>query len=145
MANTFCPIPWVFQAVRNNGDIRICCQANVTDNQGVVRKEDGTPYNAGRDNMTEARNATLMKEVRKNMLVGEWSQECGRCQQEEASGLNSRRQYELDNWKFSLDDARYVTEPDGSIKEPNLEYYDLRFGNLCNLACRMCGPTDSHT
>jgi hypothetical protein len=70
MTNTFCPIPWNFQAVRNNGDIRVCCQANVTENQGVVRHEDGTPYNAGRDNMEEARNATLMKEVRKNMLVG---------------------------------------------------------------------------
>lgn len=145
MSDTFCPIPWIFQAVRNNGDIRVCCQANVTENQGVVRKEDGSPYNAGRDDMTAARNATLMKEVRKNMLVGEWSQECGRCQQEEAAGLNSRRQYELDNWKFSLDDARYVTAEDGTINEPNLEYYDLRFGNLCNLACRMCGPTDSHT
>lgn len=145
MSDTFCPIPWIFQAVRNNGDIRICCQANVTENQGVVRHEDGTPYNAGRDDMTEARNATLMKEVRKNMLVGEWSTECGRCKQEESAGLNSRRQYELENWKFSLDDARYVTAEDGTIVEPKLEYYDLRFGNLCNLACRMCGPTDSHT
>ena len=145
MSDTFCPIPWNFQAVRNNGDIRICCQANQTKNQGVVRKDNGTPYNAGVDNMSEARNATLMKEVRKNMLVGEWSEECGRCKSEEANGLNSRRQYELENWKFSIDDARYVTEPDGSIQEPNLEYYDLRFGNLCNLACRMCGPTDSHT
>ena len=26
-----------------------------------------------------------------------------------------------------------------------VNYYDLRFGNMCNLACRMCGPTDSHT
>jgi hypothetical protein len=145
MSDTFCPIPWNFQAVRNNGDIRICCQANQTKNQGVVRKEDGTPYNAGVDDMEQARNATLMKEVRKNMLVGEWSEECGRCKSEEASGLNSRRQYELENWKFSIDDARYVTEQDGSIQAPKLEYYDLRFGNLCNLACRMCGPTDSHT
>jgi organic radical activating enzyme len=145
MTKTFCPIPWIFQAVRNNGDIRICCQANVTDNQGVVRKEDGTPYNAGRDNMNEARNATLMKEVRKNMLNGTWSQECGRCKQEEESGLNSRRQYELENWNFSVNDARKITDTNGNIKESKLEYYDLRFGNLCNLACRMCGPTDSHT
>jgi len=145
MTKTFCPIPWNFQAVRNNGDIRICCQANVTENQGVVRKSDGTPFNAANDNMEEARNAILMKEVRKNILAGEWSQECGRCQQEEASGLNSRRQYELDNWKFSIDDAIAVTDSDGTIKSSKLEYYDLRFGNLCNLACRMCGPTDSHT
>lgn len=143
--STFCPIPWIFQAVRNNGDIRICCQANVTENQGVVRKEDGTPYNAGKDDMSLARNAILMKEVRKNMLAGEWSQECGRCKNEEASGLNSRRQYELENWNFTLDDAKSVTEADGTINDPKLRYYDLRFGNLCNLACRMCGPTDSHT
>ena len=145
MTKTFCPIPWNFQAVRNNGDIRICCQANVTENQGVVRHEDGTPYNAGRDNMEDARNAALMKEVRKNMLAGEWSNECGRCQQEEESGLNSRRQYELENWNFKIDDARKITADNGSINGPKLEYYDLRFGNLCNLACRMCGPTDSHT
>ena len=146
MSKTFCPIPWNFQAVRNNGDIRICCQANVTENQGVVRHKDGTPYNAGRDDMESARNAELMREVRKNMLSGDWSQECGRCQQEEAAGLNSRRQYELDNWKeFTIDKAIKVTQADGTVNGSRLEYYDLRFGNLCNLACRMCGPTDSHT
>ena len=145
MSDTFCPIPWIFQAVRNNGDIRICCQANVTDNQGVVRHDDGTPFNVGRDDMSLARNATLMKEVRKNMLAGEWSPECGRCKTEELAGLNSRRQYEIDNWKFTIDDARLATVEDGSIEFPDLKYYDLRFGNLCNLACRMCGPTDSHT
>ncbi len=145
MSNTFCPIPWIFQAVRNNGDIRICCQANVTDNQGVVRHADGTPFNAGRDDMSLARNAILMKEVRNNMLAGEWSQECGRCKNEEAAGLNSRRQYEIENWKFDITDAQEVTLDDGTITNPDLKYYDLRFGNLCNLACRMCGPTDSHT
>lgn len=143
---TFCPIPWIFQAVRNNGDIRVCCQANVTENQGVVRKKDNSPYNASIDDMEEARNASLMKEIRKNMLQGEWSIECGRCKQEEESGLNSRRQYELENWKFNIEDAKLITDQDGTItSNKKIEYYDLRFGNLCNLACRMCGPTDSHT
>ena len=36
MTKTFCPIPWMFQAVRNNGDIRICCQTNISPNKGVV-------------------------------------------------------------------------------------------------------------
>ena len=74
--DVYCPIPWMFQAVRNNGDVRICCQANVTKNQGVVRKEDGSSYNAGKDDMNEARNAKLMKVVRKNMLEGKWSTDC---------------------------------------------------------------------
>ena len=144
MKDVYCPIPWMFQAVRNNGDVRICCQANVTKNQGVVRKEDGSSYNAGKDNMDEARNAKLMKIVRKNMLEGKWSTECGRCKKEEDAGLRSRRQYEQE-WGFKLEDAIRITEQDGTIKtnDTPLVYYDLRFGNLCNLKCRMCGPGSS--
>ena len=115
MSNTFCPIPWIFQAVRNNGDVRVCCQANVTKNRGVVRKPDGSSYNAGRDNMVEARNTDMMKAIRKNMLEGRWSDECGRCQTEEESGLRSRRQYEQ-QWPFKIEDALKVTDSDGAIK-----------------------------
>ena len=60
MSKTFCPIPWIFQAVRNNGDVRVCCQANATKNQGVVRHPDGRSFNAGRDSMDEARNLSLI-------------------------------------------------------------------------------------
>ena len=85
------------------------------------------------------------KNVRKNMLNGIWSQECGR-QQEEEVGLNSLRQYEQQNWPtFTLDKAKKATNEDGSVSDIPVTYYDLRFGNMCNLACRMCGPTDSHT
>lgn len=148
MSKTFCPIPWIFQAVRNNGDIRVCCQANVTPNQGVVRHADGRSYNAGHDSMEEARNGELMKIVRKNMIEGHWSHECGRCESEEAAGLDSRRIYELRNWpRMTYEAAVKATEEDGTIdpKKVPVVYFDLRFGNLCNLACRMCGPTDSHT
>lgn len=147
MANTFCPIPWIFQAVRANGDLRVCCQANVTKNKGVIRKSDGTAYNAGKDDLEEARNAELMKTLRNNMLNSKWNEECGRCRQEEENGLQSRRNYERLQWKFGLKDALLVTKRDGSIdtnKTPVI-YYDLRFGNFCNLKCRMCGPADSNS
>ena len=146
MADTFCPIPWIFQAARANGDLRVCCQANVTKNRGVIRKDDGTAYNAGADNLDEARNAELMKDIRLNMLNGIWNEECGRCQREEESGLNSRRQYEQVQWQYTIEQAKNDTASDGSIdvnKTP-VVYYDLRFGNFCNLKCRMCGPTDSN-
>lgn len=144
MTNTFCPVPWIFQAPRANGDIRICCQANNSPTAGIVRKEDGTPYNADRDDLTLARNAELMKTVRKNMLEGIWSDECIRCQREEQNNEYSRRMYELDNWDYTVDDAMRETV-DGVIytNVTPIQYYDFRFGNKCNLACRMCGPTDS--
>ena len=146
MADTFCPIPWIFQAARANGDLRVCCQANVTKNRGVIRHPDGTSYNAGRDDLDEARNAKLMKDMRLNMINGVWNEECGRCKSEEQSGLNSRRQYEQQQWSYTLDDARRDTNKDGTIDvvQVPVKYYDLRFGNFCNLKCRMCGPTDSN-
>lgn len=145
MSNLFCPIPWNFQAIRANGDLRVCCQANVTKNQGVLRKEDGTSYNASKDNLVESRNSELMKIVRSNMLAGVWSEECGRCKSEEETGLNSRRTYENQQWPMDMDKIHRLTGLDGSINtaEFPVVYYDLRFGNFCNLKCRMCGPTDS--
>jgi len=146
MTKTFCPIPWNFQAIRANGDVRICCQANVTKNQGVVRKTDGTAFNAGKDNLDQARNADLMKNVRKNMLQGIWSEECGRCKSEEENNLVSRRSYENEQWLTNIEYIKENTDLDGGIdldKFP-VVYYDLRFGNFCNLKCRMCGPTDSN-
>ena len=145
MSKTFCPIPWLFQAPRANGDLRICCQANNSKTSGIIRKQDGTPFNAGVDDLNESRNADLMKIVRKNMLDGIWSDECSRCQQEEQNGEYSRRLYELDNWSYNFTDALKDTTSDGTINTASnpVKYYDFRFGNKCNLACRMCGPTDS--
>lgn len=146
MSKTFCPIPWNFQAIRANGDMRVCCQANVTKNQGVIRKSDGTAYNAGRDILVDARNTDMMKTMRLNMLNGIWNEECGRCKNEEENGLVSRRTYENEQWKMSVDEVRANTKDDGSIDVDDFPvvYYDLRFGNFCNLKCRMCGPTDSN-
>lgn len=119
----------------------------MTENRGVVRHPDGTPFNAGRDDLSAARNADLMKAVRRNMLDGVWSDECARCKTEEENGLASRRQYEQKEWPLSLEEARRVTRADGTIETASspLRYLDIRFGNFCNLACVMCGPADSHT
>jgi MoaA/NifB/PqqE/SkfB family radical SAM enzyme len=147
MSKTFCPIPWNFQAVQNNGTIRVCCQMNMTESRGTLKKEDGSVYNAGVDDLEEARNAKLIKSVRQEMLLGNWPTECSRCKQEEDSGLRSRRQYENEYWKLKPDDVSPITDETGKIstKDSPVVYYDLRFGNVCNLACRMCGPEDSHT
>lgn len=148
MPNTFCPVPWNFQAIQNNGCVRVCCQMNSTEERGTLFKDDKIPYNARIDDLSEARNASLIKDVRASMLNGEWHKSCQRCQSEEESGLSSRRLYELRNWpEHTFDWAKNITTLDGTLdidKSP-LVYYDLRFGNMCNLACRMCGPEDSHT
>ena len=152
MSCTFCPLPWNSINLRNNGDMRICCNTNsYSPKRGIMTKEDGTPYNAGKDDWNEARNAELLKEVRVSMMKGEWHPECTRCKKEEESGIRSRREYENDDWgkwfgDMNLEKVLPITEEDGTIdtSKQDIEFMDIRYGNFCNLKCRMCGPTDSH-
>ena len=147
MSKTFCPLPWIFQAVCNNGDIRLCAQSKTSEGWGLLKKEDGSVYNAGRDNLKSARNSITLKQTRLDMLRGKNPTTCLRCEREDKTGVVSRRQIEKEQWKkvFALDQARQLTQKDGSIDTDKipLVYYDLRLGNHCNLKCRMCGPTDS--
>lgn len=152
MSKTFCPLPWNSINIRNNGSLRICCHANsYTKNRGILCKEDGSHYTAGYDDWDDARNASLLKEVRKTMLEGKWHAECERCRQEEINGIRSRRIYENADWGVELTDTTFesvqkYTDQDGTINtnEFPIHYLDVRYGNFCNLKCRMCGPTDSH-
>lgn len=133
--------------VRNNGDIRVCCNANVSSGQGLIKKSDGSVYNLGKDSIHDFRNSNLMKDIRLSMLNGEYHSSCVRCKREDDAGMESRASWERNIWAnvINEDIARAATADDGSINVENnpLKYMDLRFGNLCNLKCRMCGPTDS--
>lgn len=146
--STFCPLAWNSINLRNNGDLRICCNTNsYSPQKGIMRKEDGTPYNAGRDDLNDARNAEIIKDVRVSMMKGEWNPECERCRQEEINGIKSRREYECEDWDLTLEQAAELTSSDGGINPDDfpIEFFDIRYGNFCNLKCRMCGPTDSHS
>lgn len=144
----WCPLPWMGLNVRNNGDVRVCCNANVSVNQGLVSKPDGTYYNLGKDSIQDFRNADLMKEIRLSMLNGEYHDSCVRCKREAESGMESRADWERAIWHHRITEtqAKELTAEDGSIDTSDnpIKYMDLRFGNLCNLKCRMCGPTDSN-
>lgn len=143
MSKTFCPLAWTSQAIRNNGDVRICCQANITENKGILR-QNGTPINAAKDDLSLAVNNELMKEVRLKMLAGDWHRECFRCKNEEENNLRSKRLSELETNTYSYNDAVNDTDVNGNIDPKLITKYDIRFGNFCNLACRMCGPHDSN-
>ena len=150
---TFCILPWNSVNVRNNGDMRICCNANsYSPRRGILTKEDGTPFNAGRDDWNDARNSELLKEVRVAMLNDEWHPECERCRQEEESGQTSRRTFDtarltLAGSNVSPENIKNITANDGTldVERQDIEFMDIRYGNFCNLKCRMCGPTDSHS
>lgn len=144
---SWCPLPWLGVSIRNNGDYRVCCNANSSASKGLLRSNDGKILNANFAQLSDVRNSEQLKEIRRHMLRGERHETCIRCNREDDAGVRSRRLYEKEFWreKFELKDAIASAEADGSLNEKRspVGYYDIRFGNLCNLKCRMCGPTDS--
>jgi organic radical activating enzyme len=150
-STSFCVLPWIHLATRPNGDMRICCVANASgantgDYQvGLVKKEDGTPANFGRDLPSEAFNNSHMKSVRNMMLSGQVPESCLKCYEEEQQGIASKRIWETGTWMYEgldLQELISETSEDGSVPH-KLRYLDLRLGNTCNLKCIMCSPHDS--
>lgn len=143
----FCPLPWIHIAIRNNGDLRVCCHANQGPDRGLLRKDDNTIYNASIDNIVESRNCKKLKDIRLQLLNNIWPDECVRCMREESSGIKSRFTYEKEIWNKYFDESKAIefTKSDGSIDVNRVPsaYFDMRLGNKCNSKCRICSPTDS--
>lgn len=132
--NSFCALPWVHIATAPNGDIKPCCISLDT-----INKSDGTPFNLGYDNLNEILNSTSYKELRKNMIEGNHIQGCTRCyESEQKSNTSYRKQYNI-SWlpKLKIKTKNTIEIPD------SVEYFDLRFGNLCNLKCKSCSAENS--
>lgn len=88
-------------------------------------------------------SAESLRRVRLQMLNGERPEACLRCFREEDSGLRSPRLA----WNLQYPSIRETATREGGGQghaDRSVKYLDLRFGNLCNLKCRMCNPYSSH-
>jgi hypothetical protein len=150
-SSTFCALPWIHLATRPNGDARLCCVTNASGAHtgdhtvGLVKKEDGTPSNFGRETPLEAFNNQYMRSVRLTMLEGKIPASCTKCFEEESNGVVSKRLWEMYEWnRDGLDFNKLISDTDdtGAVP-PIIRYLDLRLGHTCNLKCVMCSPHDS--
>jgi len=124
LSKTFCVYPWVHQMIETDGDVKLCCIAETP-----TKKETGKHMNINKNKLSELWNDPYMQDIRRRMLEGTEVRDCGQCYRKERDGERSMRQVINPDWE--IDDANVVvkTLP---------RYLDLRFGNLCNLRCRMC-------
>jgi organic radical activating enzyme len=117
---------------------------NSTLNKGTFRDVNGSVMHVNTNSIGEIQNADELKSIRLEMLSGIRPQECEYCWTMEDAGTSSRRKTANNQFKnaFTQDDAIKITNSDGSIDIMPM-YYDLRFGNLCNIKCVMCYPSSS--
>ena len=126
-SDTFCMMPWLHIHAFPDGRAYPCCFALDKYPVGDLNK----------NSMAEVFNNEDMKGIRKNMLANKASKHCTKCYDQEKSGFFSLR---LSSNKHFGHNIGMVdnTRPDGSA-DFVIKYWDIRFSNLCNLACRSCG------
>lgn len=132
MNKTFCVLPWINLTVDPSGNVRPCCVS--TD---YIRKPSGENFNLGVDTIDDIYNSKDFIDIRTKMLHGEAVSGCSQCYKHEELGGNSQRVLYNKLWQ----DRDFTT----THANTNIEYFDLRFGNLCNLSCRSCNPGNSST
>ena len=127
-SNNFCMIPWIHMHGFPDGRAYPCCLSEMDHPIGDLKIQT----------MREVWNDDPYKLMRKNMLEDKPCKECTKCYEQEASGLVSMRESTNKNFghHIGLVDA---TKSDGAYDDFKLRYYDIRFSNLCNFACRTCG------
>lgn len=86
-------------------------------------------------------NSDIVKSVRESIANGKWHSGCKVCQEQQEAGLESDRKTFNRSILGKQQDAHewYKEHTD----EFNLKWLDYRPGNLCNLKCRMCSPSNS--
>jgi len=126
-SDTFCMMPWLHLHAFPDGRAYPCCFALDKYPVGDLNK----------DSMETVFNSKDMKQMRVNMLNNKSSKQCTKCYDQEKSGFFSLRL--SSNKHFGhLVDMVDTTKADGSA-DFVIKYWDIRFSNLCNMACRSCG------
>ena len=126
-SDSFCMLPWMHLHAFPDGRAYPCCFALDKLHVGNVNKQS----------MEEVFNGDKMKQMRLNMLANKKSRECVKCYDQEDSGFFSLRLSSNKHFGHNISMTEN-TKPDGTA-DFIIKYWDIRFSNLCNMACRSCG------
>lgn len=136
---SICILPWINLSTDTDGSIRLCCISDA-----YIKKDDGTNYNLGYDKVEDIINSTDYKKIRQDMIDGKPIQGCETCYKNERNNGRSERQSHNRVWEADINfRQKYKQSLQGQAITETVQYFDLRFGNLCNLSCRSCNPGSS--
>ena len=133
-SRAFCLMPWIHLHITQYGTVTPCCQA--------PWEEEDAFGNINRQNLAEIWHGKRMNDFRKTLINDQKDDRCQRCYKSESAGLMSLRKVTNMQFADKLEWAKN-TESDGSSSLAKPIYWDIRFSNLCNFRCRICGPWSS--
>ena len=121
---SMCIMPWIGMATDPSGGIRPCCWMEAITED----KFKGDPK--------DYINSDYLKEKKEQFLKGEYPESCHRCKNDDAKGMQSKRDRENQAW--TAQGGNWNT-----LDQQEFTMIDLRLSNVCNLGCVMCGPKNS--
>ena len=130
MTDKICLAPWTHLHTWPNNDVYPCCLAPMENPVGNLKNQT----------LEQVWNSQEMKDMRLSMLKGNLPlKTCSKCIELESHGQDSLRHF------FSTRFRKHAhrpaeTNPDGSLDDLSIVYWDFRFSNICNMRCRSCGP-----
>lgn len=128
ISKTFCLLPWNHISVNADSTIRTC-----TFSTRTILKPNGEKFKFGIDSLDDIINSDEFKDIRRKMIAGEEVPGCERCYLHEKNGSESHRTL----WHKTF---APIQDPTEIQKVEEIVYFDIKFGNLCNLKCRTCSP-----
>lgn len=128
----FCMIPWVGINVDTTSKVYPCCHTQHKSEIG----------NTTTHSIEQIWNSDKMNSIRRAMITGKSVKSCQSCYEKEKLKQPSPR------INFNKEFANNIqlinsTRSDGSLPTTNIKYWDIRYNNLCNFACRSCNPKAS--
>jgi len=131
----FCIAPWMHMHVEPDGDVQLCCASN------LKHEHQQSLGNLNQQSPEEIWNNKEYRMVRRSMLEGKpLPKHCSQCYVREQGNINQTERQRFNNEFSDTFDLVKTTQADGTLDTLELKYIDIRFNNLCNLKCRMCGP-----
>lgn len=126
-SESFCILPWIHLHAFPDGRAYPCCFAQDRYPVGYLNQHS----------MEQVFNNQKMRDLRLRMLNNQKSKECSKCYDQEKSGFFSLRFSSNKHFGHNIP-LVHNTLPDGTA-DFVMKYWDIRFSNLCNMACRSCG------
>lgn len=127
-SNHHCVYPWINLLVETDGTVKPCC---------IYQKSTGLDIRNGIESSYFSKPIT---DLRQEFLDGKQPTACRQCWQKESVGIASMRQLAKDKFKDIYYLIDYVTP---NIND--LQVFDLKLGNHCNLGCKICDEQSSST
>ncbi len=136
-SKSFCPLLYYHSTIDTIGNQKLCCIA--------TPPPDSIKVSHSTNSIQEWWNSDYLKKSRKMLNNNSYPIECIECKEKDAIGIPSFRSQKVDAIRnneqlrtYIYNQAVKAIKNNFSTPSPAPINFDIKFGNLCNLKCRMC-------